>query len=129
MNKTADKTWQTAATFALDASDEREAENFLGIILDKMGLTTGRTASLNMLADRLWIAGVEFDLSELVDPGNPKNYATYVIRQTDTAWHTIRPREDLLIYEWPSPLWLTERPLRGFLHPAVRAVLVQVSYQ
>src|SRR5262249_34264410 len=129
MNKTTNKTWQTAVKFALDASSEREAEHLLGIILDKMGLTTGRTVSLNSPADRLWIAGVEFDLSGLVEPDNPTNYAIYVIRETDTAWHKISPRKDLLIYEWPSPLWLTERPLGGFLHPAVRAVHVRVSYQ
>ena len=127
MNKTANKTWQTAVTFALDASSEQEAEHLLGIVLDKMGLITGRTVSLNKSAERLWIASVELDLSELVDPDSPKNYAAYVAGQTHVAWHTISPREGLLIWEWPSPLWLTELEPRGFLHPAVRAVLIRID--
>jgi hypothetical protein len=132
VNKTATKVWQTTATFAIDASGEREAKHILGTVLGRMGLTAGGALALNRSDERLWIASVEVDLSglDVIEPDDAKTRATYVIRQaTGATWHTISPREDLLIYDWPPSLWLTELEPRGFLDPAVRAVLVRVSYQ
>jgi hypothetical protein len=124
--------WQARATFAIDASGEQEANHILGDVLDMMDITPAYPHAFTQADERLWIAIVDIDLSGLavIEPDTPKTRAAYVVRRaTGGTWHVLSPRENMLIYEWPPSLWLTEAQPRGMLHSAIRGILVQISYE
>lgn len=115
---------------ALDAGSEQDARQFLIAILGQMGVSANGEPAFSQAGDRMWVGELEIDLSGVgtFDPDDAPTIAKYLIRETDgMSWQVVRAGTGELLYGWPPALWLTQRPVTGPLHPAIRSMLIRIS--